>query len=273
MSLGHRKFPWQLALKLAGCLWAIRFSSAQTVAPGQTAIPTASQRFKNIQVLKEMPADRLFPTMSFVATSLNVDCGFCHVDGPDFDKDDKKEKQIARKMMQMQLAINQTNFDNQTAVTCNTCHRGSLIPVGSPLLKTEEQAASVAMPSTNQVTAIQAIEKYIQALGGAEAIGNITSFIEKGSYSNSIMPGSIAFEAFAKAPDQRLEVLQYPGGDALTGYGHGMGWVKGRPSTPAYAMSSAAAEYFSYFADIHSAAHLDKRLAKFRLEPPERIGD
>src|SRR5207248_7543208 len=68
----------------------------------------------------------------------------------------------------------------------------------------------------------------------------------KGSYSNSIMPGSIAFEAFAKAPDQRLEVLQYPGGDALTGYGHGMGWVKGRPSTPAYAMSSAAAEYFSY---------------------------
>src|SRR5207248_8330947 len=95
----------------------------------------------------------------------------------------------------------------------------------------------------------------------------------KGSYSNSIMPGSIAFEAFAKAPDQRLEVLQYPGGDALTGYSHGMGWVKGRPSAPAYAMSSAAAEYFSYFADMHSAAHLQQRFAKFRMEPPEKIGD
>src|SRR5437879_4017305 len=103
MNLGHIKFPWQVVLKLAGFLWAIGFSSAQTEAPGQTAIPTASQRFKNIQVLKEMPADRLLPTMNFIAASLNVDCGFCHVDGPNFDKDDNKEKQIARKMMQMQL--------------------------------------------------------------------------------------------------------------------------------------------------------------------------
>src|SRR5437660_8803285 len=34
---------------------------------------------KNIQVLKGLPEPQLFPLMNFVASSLGVKCGFCHV--------------------------------------------------------------------------------------------------------------------------------------------------------------------------------------------------
>ena len=58
----------------------------------------AEEQYKNIQVLKGIPADQLIPAMQFIATSLGVECEFCHVEGA-FEKDDKKPKQTARKMM------------------------------------------------------------------------------------------------------------------------------------------------------------------------------
>ena len=45
----------------------------------------------------------------FISSSLGVECSFCHVEGA-LEKDDKKPKQTARKMMQMMAAINQANF-------------------------------------------------------------------------------------------------------------------------------------------------------------------
>src|ERR1700739_4043907 len=57
---------------------------------------TAEQQFKNIQVLKTIPADQLIPTMQFISGSLGVECEFCHVEGA-MDKDDKKPKAAARK--------------------------------------------------------------------------------------------------------------------------------------------------------------------------------
>src|SRR5258708_2975291 len=94
---------------------------------------TAAQQFKNIQVLKDIPADQLIPTMQFIAGALGVDCEFCHVEH-DRDKDDKKEKQTARKMIEMELAINKSHFKNEIEVTCYTCHRRSPHPVVVPIL-------------------------------------------------------------------------------------------------------------------------------------------
>src|SRR5690242_4274328 len=59
----------------------------------------AEEQFKNIQTLKGIPADQLIPSMQFISASLGVECDFCHVQGA-FDKDDKKPKQTARKMME-----------------------------------------------------------------------------------------------------------------------------------------------------------------------------
>jgi len=76
-------------LLLVGLLTNPRLTPAQEQPP----VPkTAAQQFKNIQVLKDIPADQLIPTMQFIVGALGVDCEFCHVEH-DRDKDDKKEKQ------------------------------------------------------------------------------------------------------------------------------------------------------------------------------------
>jgi photosynthetic reaction center cytochrome c subunit len=63
--------------------------------------------------------------------SLGVQCTFCHVEGA-FDKDDKHEKKIARKMILMATEINTSHFHGQQKVTCWTCHRGSTEPETKP---------------------------------------------------------------------------------------------------------------------------------------------
>ena len=65
---------------------------AIAVANGQTGEPkTAEQVYKNITHLKGTPADQLLPGMQFIASSLGVQCSFCHVDGKP-EADDKGPK-------------------------------------------------------------------------------------------------------------------------------------------------------------------------------------
>src|SRR5574337_1187100 len=69
------------------------------------AIKTAAEAYKNIKVLKDIPANELIPTMEFISASLGVRCEYCHVEHH-FDDDTKKPKQRAREMMQMMFSIN-----------------------------------------------------------------------------------------------------------------------------------------------------------------------
>src|ERR1700684_507431 len=89
-----------------------------------------------------VPADVVFRAMQFISISLGVECEFCHVQGAggrlEFEKDDKKQKQTARKMIEMMFAINKDNFDGHREVTCNSCHRGSPDPIGTPLVMAAE---------------------------------------------------------------------------------------------------------------------------------------
>src|ERR1700693_860709 len=97
------------------------------------------EQFKNIQVLKGIPADQLIPAMQFITASLGVDCDYCH-DHQAMDSDDKKPKKIARQMMTMMFDIDKNNFDGRLEVTCYTCHRGAAMPVSIPTIKDEEMA-------------------------------------------------------------------------------------------------------------------------------------
>src|SRR4030081_3962751 len=114
---------------------ALRAQSAQpsTVA---TAPKTTEQVYKNIQVLKGVPADQLIPAMQFITASLGVQCDFCHLENA-FEKDDKETKQTARKMMRMMFAINKDNFDGHREVTCYSCHRGAKKPMITPPISEE----------------------------------------------------------------------------------------------------------------------------------------
>jgi photosynthetic reaction center cytochrome c subunit len=101
---------------------------AAALAFAQDAAPKpAEEVYKNIQIMKGVPADRLKAAMSNLTKWLDVECTYCHVEGQ-FEKDDKPAKQTARKMFQMVRTINQTNFAGSPGVTCWTCHRGQAKP-------------------------------------------------------------------------------------------------------------------------------------------------
>ena len=94
--------------------------------------PPAAKAFRNIQVLKTLPANQLIPMMHLFAQSLGVECTFCHIQHH-FDKD-TKHKIRARQMLRMVAMINRTTFNNRQRVSCWTCHRGSAKPEGLPPL-------------------------------------------------------------------------------------------------------------------------------------------
>src|SRR5580700_6590574 len=129
-------------LMLGGTLIGGAKAQSGAAAVANAAGPKkAEEQFKNIQALKGIPADQVFPAMQFITASLGVECQFCHVEGA-FEKDDKKTKQMARKMMAMMFAINKENFDGHLNVTCYSCHRGNSKPVGIPTVMAEEPKAS-----------------------------------------------------------------------------------------------------------------------------------
>jgi len=98
----------------------------------------AESVFKNIKILKGVPAGRLVNIMNMgFGRSLGVSCGFCHVPGK-WDLDDKQEKNTARLMFAMVQTINRDYISKvpvdsgapRPMVSCFTCHRGNPRPMG-----------------------------------------------------------------------------------------------------------------------------------------------
>ncbi len=86
----------------------------------------AEQKYKNIQLLRGIPSERLMKIMFAFKGSLGVDCTYCHIKDQ-FEKDDKPQKQTARKMIQLVRDTNE-KLGSMTRVTCFTCHRGQTRP-------------------------------------------------------------------------------------------------------------------------------------------------
>jgi photosynthetic reaction center cytochrome c subunit len=240
------------------------------------AAQTAESVFKNIQVLKGIPSDQLIPTMRFITASLGTECSHCHV--PEhFDKDDKQPKQIAREMMRMMFAIDKDNFAAYREVTCYSCHRGSLKPQGVPTIAGEVQAKpqTAATPEAKELTANlptldQLIDRYVRALGGAVAIGNVTSREEQGTASNGGQ--SISIEILNQDPNKQAVVRHMPRGDSVTVFDGREGWAK-MPGHPIRSMYRADLDAARIDADLHFPLHLKQIFAELRVEYPEKVGD
>ena len=238
----------------------------------------AEKQFKNIQVLKGIPADQLVPGMQFISASLGVECQFCHVEGA-FEKDDKKTKQTARKMMAMMFAINKENFDGHLNVTCYSCHRGNSKPVGIPAVMGEEPVPAVAEAraegkgdgaTANAPTADQLVSKYLQALGGAAATDKITSRVMKGTITFG--DRNIPIDIYSKDPDKRISFTHTPDGDSVTAFDGREGWL-GFPGRPPREMHGSELDAVGMDADLHFASHLKGMFSEAEVHGMQKVGD
>ena len=265
----------KLILIAAAFTLSFVFSSAH--AQESTAPKLAQQQYKNIKTLKGLPADQIIPAMQFITASLGVDCEYCHVrEGQHmlFDKDDKKPKLAARKMIDMMNAINKDSFESKREVTCNTCHHGAAHPVGIPVISDEEPKPASAEHSVidaqaSQPDAYALLDKYLAASGGAPAIQKITTRVEKGSLTGS-GGQKISIDVYGKAPDMRVSVMHTPNGDNVTGFDGHSGWltVPGRPPHIMNADENAAA---ALDADLYLPVHVKTLRQKFVAGPGEKI--
>jgi photosynthetic reaction center cytochrome c subunit len=249
-------------------------------ATNPPASKKAEEQFKNIQVLKGVPAEQIFPTMQFISASLGVECEFCHVHNA-FEKDDKKPKQTARKMMDMMFAINKDNFEGHREVTCNSCHRGNAHPQAVPAVMTEElkegepkEAPGGAKPSEAEENAgpsgEQLLDKYVQAVGGAAAINKITSRVMKGTIDFG--GKSLPIDIYSKDPEKRISFTHMPDGDSVTAFNGHEGWL-GTPGRPLREMHGSDLDGASIDADLRLATHLKAMFSEMRVRGTEKIGD
>jgi len=239
---------------------------------------TAEQAYKNIKVLKTIPADQLIPSMQFVAASLGVECDFCHVAGA-FEKDDKKPKQTARKMMEMMFAINANNFENKREVTCNTCHRGHTKPIAVPEIpeigSAEPLAPAHSAEASNEKNATEfrvpvepILEKYVTALGGSAAIQKIKTRVEKGSAD--IGGKQFPIDVYAEAPDKRVSVMHLPNGESVTAFNGSVGWLS-VPGRPTHWMSSPDAEGAHLDAEFYLPLRIKQIFSEVKVGGQEKI--
>ncbi len=205
----HRRAP---AVILAAALAGLA-PSAPSAQESQE--PTAEKEFKNIQVLKDMPASQLMPVMHLMRSSLGVHCDFCHVaENGKYDLDTKKNKETARKMIRMVMAINRENFEGQTRVTCNTCHRGQEHPVRVPpigqglFVDTTRSDLEPAPEKLPEVTAV--LDRYIAALGGRAALEAVTSRVSRGTLLRPAVvdSGTPKARAVNRGREDPLEMVQ-----------------------------------------------------------------
>jgi hypothetical protein len=247
---------------------------------GQCAYAQSAERkpaeevYHNITALKGTPADQLNATMQMMAVSLGVNCEFCHVQGK-MDADDKGAKKTARAMIAMTLAINKDSFHGQTQVSCYSCHRGSARPVAIPPVVESDAmpvrpAAAPSVPAGERPTADALIEKYLTAVGGADAMRKVTSREMTGKILTNGSERPIT--VLTKAPNKRVTVTDMGGSQSFTAFDGTAGWM-GSTGRPAREMSVDESASAALDAEFYPVLRLKEMYQRVNVGRPETVGD
>lgn len=221
--------------------------AASVSASGQVASPQPAEKplmaedvFKNVQVLKGIPVKEFMNTMGFFSAATNLNCIDCHsaqsesLEGYAIDT---PRKQMARKMILMVNALNQSSFAGQRKVTCYTCHRATDRPEAVPSLleqysvpEDDPDRAEVIVgglaQTVKRMSADQILDKYLQAIGGAPQLATLTSFVAKGTYEGyETFSMKVPLDMFASAPNQLTTVVHTQNGDSVNTFDGTRGWT------------------------------------------------
>jgi hypothetical protein len=112
---------------------------------------TAERKYRNIQVLKGVPAKNVDSIMRAFNRALAVECAFCHVQDK-WEDESKPQFATARKMFQMVKVLNENQLAKTSGVSCWTCHAGQTKPsrLPHPLLDAEEAKWPTALTNTSE---------------------------------------------------------------------------------------------------------------------------
>ena len=171
---------------------------------------------------------------------------------------DSPRKLTARKMIQMTETINRANFSDERSLPA-----GPAIARAIDLPSRRSSMSCTANRSTTRRTIFssrrqahlnpdEVLDSYIQAVGGAERVSRLTSFVGKGRRPGSGASSGAPVELYAKAPNQRTVIQHLEVGNKTTTYDGRSGWLAS-PVTPVPVMTLTGGEL--------EGARLDAELA------------
>ncbi len=288
-----------ISLQTIGATFGLTLATALLAAAQQTPVqpfPTngpaaalgtpdsvkAEDYYKNIQVLKGVPANQIVPMMEYMRSALGgIRCQYCHNAPPDFAGDDKPQKQTGRKMLQMVMDINKNTFGGGVTVTCYTCHRGSTDPVSVPAIPepTEEKPAAAQSKAPALPAADAIVAKYIDALGGEQALRKVTSRVVTGTLDIGEVGGADGtkasqppFELDAKAPNLTVLFSRDPKNMVASGFDGTAAWLQNGVGKVAEASGPQLARA-KRTADFYEPLDLKKEYFHMTVSGIEKIGD
>jgi len=234
---------WRMNLVVAG-LAGVWLSGLALAAQGQAVSSTsgkkAGEAFKNVttSTLKELSVDDFVASMGLISANLGLDCADCHpnagTDKADFVTDTPR-KVTTRRMVEMVATLNRTNFAGVQRVTCWTCHHGRITPATTISLDAWYDSPNIELDDTvrqdnGQPSADQVLDKYIQAVGGAQRLAGLTSFVATGSaLGYGELGGNADFTMLAKTPNQRATLITYKDTQrpaSIWAFDGRAGWIK-----------------------------------------------
>jgi photosynthetic reaction center cytochrome c subunit len=266
-------------------IWLFTIASARGQNAPALKPLLAEDVFKNVQVLRGIPVDEFMGMMGIFSAALGISCEDCHAANDsswaNYAGDNTEKKKTARRMVAMMLTINKSFFGGRQVVTCYSCHRGGDHPKTTPDLSIlyggppEDELDDAVDPDPDAPSASQILDKYIQALGGAERLAGITSFIANGT-SSGYGPESAKrpIEIYAKAPNQRTMIIHTLNGDRTTAFDGKTAWmaVPFQP-VPVLAATGGDREGIQLDAVLSFPGQVKQALGQWRVGRPGIIDD
>ena len=265
-------------------------TAGQAAPAPQGAVPQARQPaeavFKNVQVLKGVPADEFLASMGFISNALAVNCTYCHLgDGgggwDEYAKDNDK-KVTARRMIVMMRTINQNYFGGRRVVTCVSCHNGNNRPKMTSnmsayySLPTSDEPDDLTRQAPGAPSVDDVLAKYIQALGGAQKVNALTSVTARGTSLSYGEADAAPLQIFSKAPAQRTEIVTSANGVTTTTFDGRTGWLAvpdAMTPLPWRTLTGAELEGARLDAVLAFPAQLKSALTNWVGAVPSAIGD